>query len=549
MKPGRIEISEAQLILYQKGDITVRWPLRSLRKYGFDAELFSFECGRRCPTGPGVYAFRCRRAEALFNLLQECLQNSSGGPGNISMSSLDDQMNLGANAVVARPALNSGNLVNGSAGSHRQVSGGVDSAGYLEPISGGSSHHVRFPQALNSGSQAPPTLHSRNSSSQTPQAPLTLNSSSQTPQTLNSSSQTPQTLNSSSQTLDGSFQIPQNISASRNSTPDGTVRIYPPRSTGGDASVVWSTRALPSLPSSNSFDSTRTNHNYVNGDAERVVSASAHQSGFCVAHQYVNSSDLDHSPRSFSSQGWYNQNENTYVNSGVATLPSIPRSLSASAQPGNFHRAIKCVDINTNYAKLDDLLKQEQSAKRQKEEEEEDEEEHCYVNVKPEQQSQMTAVSATCKKCLVDKSMPSNHKTQRSTSATVPKSSVRPNSRSSRLYVNLRPSSSKSPTPDTREPQDPPKMHYAVLDLDQNSESQGGKGGTSSTVSKTHATSLSKVKNTVPSSPDRTREGYVQIDFDRTVALSNSANPCPLNDESVRKTRHNATTPRSSTSS
>ena len=71
---GKIEITEEDLILYQKGKEAVCWPLRSLRRYGFDAELFSFESGRRCPTGQGIYAFKCQRAEALFNLLQECIQ-------------------------------------------------------------------------------------------------------------------------------------------------------------------------------------------------------------------------------------------------------------------------------------------------------------------------------------------------------------------------------------------------------------------------------------------------------------------------------------------
>lgn len=67
---GQLEVSDSDLILYQKGKIPVRWPLRSLRRYGFDADLFSFECGRRCPTGPGIYAFHCRRAEILFNNVQ-----------------------------------------------------------------------------------------------------------------------------------------------------------------------------------------------------------------------------------------------------------------------------------------------------------------------------------------------------------------------------------------------------------------------------------------------------------------------------------------------
>lgn len=68
--PGQLEVGESDLILYQRGKTPVRWPLRSLRRYGFDAQLFSFECGRRCPTGPGIYAFHCRNAEALFSLVQ-----------------------------------------------------------------------------------------------------------------------------------------------------------------------------------------------------------------------------------------------------------------------------------------------------------------------------------------------------------------------------------------------------------------------------------------------------------------------------------------------
>ena len=37
--------------------------------------VLSFESGRRCPTGPGIYAFRCTRAQNLFNLLQSRVRN------------------------------------------------------------------------------------------------------------------------------------------------------------------------------------------------------------------------------------------------------------------------------------------------------------------------------------------------------------------------------------------------------------------------------------------------------------------------------------------
>lgn len=67
---GQLEITFQELILHQRGKDSVHWPLWSLRRYGCDKDLFSFESGRRCPTGPGIYAFRCHQAESLFNLLQ-----------------------------------------------------------------------------------------------------------------------------------------------------------------------------------------------------------------------------------------------------------------------------------------------------------------------------------------------------------------------------------------------------------------------------------------------------------------------------------------------
>lgn len=74
VSPGQLEITETELVLHQRGKPPTRWPVRCLRKYGFDSEIFSFESGRRCPTGAGIYAFRCRKAEQLFNLLQQNIQ-------------------------------------------------------------------------------------------------------------------------------------------------------------------------------------------------------------------------------------------------------------------------------------------------------------------------------------------------------------------------------------------------------------------------------------------------------------------------------------------
>lgn len=72
--PGKLEVTDSDIILYQKGKPPVQWPLRCLRRYGYDAEIFSFESGRRCSTGPGIYAFKCRRAAQLFNQVQTNIQ-------------------------------------------------------------------------------------------------------------------------------------------------------------------------------------------------------------------------------------------------------------------------------------------------------------------------------------------------------------------------------------------------------------------------------------------------------------------------------------------
>lgn len=71
---GQLGITRFELTLYRKGKDPTTWPIKCLRRYGYDADLFTFEAGRRCTTGEGIYAFRCRRAESLFQTLQSYIQ-------------------------------------------------------------------------------------------------------------------------------------------------------------------------------------------------------------------------------------------------------------------------------------------------------------------------------------------------------------------------------------------------------------------------------------------------------------------------------------------
>lgn len=80
LSSGMLEISRLELTLYRKDKEPTRWPLKCLRRYGYDADVFTFEAGRRGPDGQGIYAFRCRRAETLFHTLQNYIQNRTYNP-------------------------------------------------------------------------------------------------------------------------------------------------------------------------------------------------------------------------------------------------------------------------------------------------------------------------------------------------------------------------------------------------------------------------------------------------------------------------------------
>ncbi|KPP66347.1 hypothetical protein Z043_115158 [Scleropages formosus] len=74
---GTMELTEDELILHTRKRDAVKWPYLCLRRYGYDSNLFSFESGRRCQTGQGIFAFKCARAEELFNMLQDVMHSNS----------------------------------------------------------------------------------------------------------------------------------------------------------------------------------------------------------------------------------------------------------------------------------------------------------------------------------------------------------------------------------------------------------------------------------------------------------------------------------------
>ena len=73
----------------------LEWPLKFLRKYGCDGDVFSFEAGRKCPGGEGLYAFNTRQASELFELVARNInQGNLQPPSDLSPVTLEATRSL-----------------------------------------------------------------------------------------------------------------------------------------------------------------------------------------------------------------------------------------------------------------------------------------------------------------------------------------------------------------------------------------------------------------------------------------------------------------------
>lgn len=81
LRPATLKITASHIVLQQNDGRGVEWPIQCLKRYGFSGGVFSFELGRRSPTGAGIYAFKCKNAEQLILTLQMCLERSLSDEG------------------------------------------------------------------------------------------------------------------------------------------------------------------------------------------------------------------------------------------------------------------------------------------------------------------------------------------------------------------------------------------------------------------------------------------------------------------------------------
>ncbi|XP_004464396.1 docking protein 1 [Dasypus novemcinctus] len=87
-------------------DPLLSWPYVLLRRYGRDKVMFSFEAGRRCPSGPGTFTFQTAQGNDIFQAVETAIhrQKAQGKAvqGHDGLSS-DPVEGEGAGAQLASP--------------------------------------------------------------------------------------------------------------------------------------------------------------------------------------------------------------------------------------------------------------------------------------------------------------------------------------------------------------------------------------------------------------------------------------------------------------
>lgn len=493
---GKIEITRTELILLRQDRNPTRWPLKSLRRYGYDADLFSFEAGRRCDTGEGIYAFRCSTAESLFRLLQLNIQQSAneesiGSLFNTVAPTSNDFNYITPNSrhpLRISPSVCSDGTINHSidVGSNE-----VDGDGnYLEPIpTSRAARSLSFFHSLGNNGHMP----------NTPDSPGSINNILE----VTSLNPLPNYTNTGVSNIYQEVPLRAESSSSREKTAKKLSLDIPPQE---QAPPVNLDAASVSASPSDKASSSQKNNNVFAMPAS--PSRSLHNESAEAIPTYMNVQPGDMTPKLSASD------ERPF---SLRSSSSVSHSTSFGS--ASFARANFSSDAN-----------------------------HCYENLEPSEVRPMLLRSE------------------------------QPRRQSRNDVLNKMDSFATSPTTNSSDKSSEPstpvarRVNYIVLDLDQ-PHSQNGSATTpasstspevnpkaatpssantspvrtgssnsgmiqSASISSTNATGIASLLP--PESPKRGVFDYATIDFNKTVALSNSTAPS-IDCEGSRRTRHSST--------
>ena len=107
---GTLEVTGTDLIyIDSRTNEKWKWPFKYLRKYGFEGSIFSFEAGRRCPGGQGLYAFATERANEIHETIAENIRgctNANPPKRNSHLSLTNDGKPLNRNEDISDTSRN-----------------------------------------------------------------------------------------------------------------------------------------------------------------------------------------------------------------------------------------------------------------------------------------------------------------------------------------------------------------------------------------------------------------------------------------------------------
>ncbi|XP_076990798.1 docking protein 1 isoform X2 [Tamandua tetradactyla] len=106
----RAEAEKLTLLTLRSGSQSLEpllsWPYTLLRRYGRDKVMFSFEAGRRCPSGPGTFTFQTAQGNDIFQAVETAIhqQKAQGRAGQgHDVLSTDSHEGEGTGGQLASP--------------------------------------------------------------------------------------------------------------------------------------------------------------------------------------------------------------------------------------------------------------------------------------------------------------------------------------------------------------------------------------------------------------------------------------------------------------
>ena len=109
---GTVEVTNTDLIYVDsRTNEKWKWPFKFMRKYGYERNIFSFEAGRRCAGGQGLYAFASERANEIHEAIVENIHGqkllNAPSKGGLNSSS-NPRLSLAADKMSIPPIRLSG---------------------------------------------------------------------------------------------------------------------------------------------------------------------------------------------------------------------------------------------------------------------------------------------------------------------------------------------------------------------------------------------------------------------------------------------------------